>query len=105
MFFRPEIKLVPIRTGTVVRSIGVDAPCTGIGFAFVDRISVFAHCGTFVDISTCAVFEFVPFATTGFTITRVTIVTFASKATVSVGASGVFVAVMFRVVLVALIDI
>ena len=99
------IECKAIRTCAVIRAIGIDAPCTGIGFAFVDRISVFANCGTFVDISTCAVFEFISFATAGFAITRVTIVTFASKAAVSVGASCVFVAVMFRVVFVALIDI
>ena len=105
MFFRPEIKLIAIGTCAVVRAIGIDTPSPGVGFAFVKRISVFAHSGTFVDISTCAVFEFIPFATAGFTITRVTIVTFASKAAVSVGASGVFVTVMFRVVFIALIDI
>ena len=105
MFFRPEIKLIAIGTGTVVRSVGVHAPSTGIGLALVDRISVFAHCGAFIDVSARAVFEFIPFATAGFTITRVTIVTFASKAAVSIGASGVFVTVMFRVIFVALIDI
>ena len=61
MFFRPEIKLIAVGTGTVVRSVGVHAPSTGIGLALVDRISVFAHCGAFIDVSALAVLVFIPF--------------------------------------------
>ena len=61
MFFRPEIKLIANGTSTVVRSVGVHAPSTGIGFAFVDRISVFADCGAFIDVSAPAVLVFITF--------------------------------------------
>ena len=61
MFFRPEIKLIAIGTGTVVRSVSVHAPSTRIGLALVDRISVFAHCGAFIDVSASAVLVFITF--------------------------------------------